>query len=75
MTTIHMTLPDALVRKAAAGLLSDEAVQEMLRERLQQRAGESLREIHRRMPDKELPPQMEQEIAEAVQGYRAERRG
>ncbi len=37
--------------------------------------GESLRQIHRRMPDKELTPQIEQEIVEAVQAYRAERRG
>jgi len=27
------------------------------------------------MPDKELTPQIEQEIVEAVQAYRAERRG
>jgi len=27
------------------------------------------------MPDKELAPQIEQEIVEAVQAYRAERRG
>jgi hypothetical protein len=37
--------------------------------------GESLRQIHRRMPDKELTPQIKQEIVEAVQAYRAERRG
>ena len=40
--------------------------------------GESLRQIHRRMPDKELTPQIEQEIVEAVQAVqacRAERRG
>ncbi|MCX7430102.1 MAG: hypothetical protein NTY17_03705 [Planctomycetia bacterium] len=36
--------------------------------------GESFRQIHRRMPDKELTPQIEQEIVEAVQAYRAERR-
>ena len=37
--------------------------------------GESLRQIHRRMPDKELTPQIEQEIVEAVQACPAERRG
>lgn len=75
MTTIHVTLPDDLVRRATgAGLLSAEAIQKMLRRRLLLRAGESLREIHCRMPDKELPRQIEQEILEAVQGYRAERR-
>ena len=37
--------------------------------------GESLRQIHRQMPNKELTPQIEQEIVEAVQAYRAGRRG
>ena len=71
-----MSSAGAAVRRAKeAGLLSAEAIQEMLRRRLLLRAGESLREIHRRMPDRELPPQIEQEIVEAVQGYRAGRRG
>jgi len=55
--------------------LSTEAIQEMLRRRLLLRVGESLRQILRRMPDKELTPQIEQEIVGAVQAYRAERRG
>jgi len=46
----------------------------MLREQLLRRAGESLREIHRRLPHEELTPEIEQEVAEAVQAYRAERR-
>jgi len=75
MTTIQLTLPDDLARKATeAGLLSAEAIQEMLREQLLRRAGESLREIHRRLPSEELTPEIEQEVAEAVQPYRAERR-
>jgi hypothetical protein len=75
MTTIQVTLPDDLARKAIeAGLLSAEAIQDMLRERLLKRAGESLREIHGRMPSGELTPQIEQEIVGVVQGYRAERR-
>ncbi len=57
------------------GFLSTEAIQEMLRRLLLLRVGESLRQIHRRMPDKELTPQIEQESVEAVQAYRAERRG
>jgi ribose 1,5-bisphosphokinase PhnN len=75
MTTIQLTLPDALARKATeAGLLSAEAIQEILREQLLRRAGESLREIHRRLPREELTPEIEREVAEAVQTYRAERR-
>lgn len=76
MTTIQLTLPDDLVKRATeAGLLSAEAIQEMLREQLLRRAGESLQAIRRRMPDEELTPEIEKEIVEAVQAYRAERRG
>lgn len=75
MTTIQLTLPDDLAKKATeAGLLSTEAIQEMLREQLLRRAGESLREIHSRMPGEDLTPEIEREIVEAVQAYRAERR-
>jgi hypothetical protein len=67
MTTIQLTLPDDLAKKATeAGLLSAEAIQEMLREQLLRRAGESLQAIRRRMPNEELTPEIEQEIVEAV---------
>jgi microcompartment protein CcmL/EutN len=75
MTTVQLSLPDDLARQATeAGLLSAEAIQEMLREQLLRRAGESLQEIHNRMPREELTPEIEEEIFEAVRAYRAERR-
>ena len=75
MTTIQLTLPDDLAKKATeAGLLSAEAIQEMLREQLRRRAGESLQAIRRRMQNEELTPEIEQEIVKAVQAYRAESR-
>lgn len=75
MTTIQLTLPDDLAKKASeAGLLSAEAIQEMLREQLLRRTGESLQAIRRQMPNEELTPEIEREIVEAVQAYRAERR-
>ena len=75
MTTIQVTLPDDLARKATeAGLLSAAAIQEMLREQLRRRAGESLREMGSLMPDEVLTPEIEQEVAEAVRAYRAEQR-
>jgi hypothetical protein len=75
MTTIQLTLPDDLARKATeAGLLSAEAIQEMLREQLRRRAGETLREMGSRMPDEVLTPEIEQEIADAVRAYRTEQR-
>ena len=55
MTTIQLTLPDDHARKAPeAGLLSSEAMQEMLCQQLQRRAGETLREMWSRMPDEVL---------------------
>jgi len=75
MTTIQLTLPDDLARKATeAGLLSAEAIQEMLREQLRRRAGETLREMWSRMPDEVLTPEIEQEVADAVRAYRTEQR-
>jgi ribose 1,5-bisphosphokinase PhnN len=72
MATIQLTLPDGLAKKAAdAGLLSAEAIQEMLQEKLLRRAGESLQEIRRRMPNEELTVAIEQDVVEAVQAYRA----
>jgi hypothetical protein len=75
MTTIQLSLPDDLAQKAAeAGLLSTEAIQGMLREQLRRRAGETLRQVRSRMPAEELTPEVEQEVVEAVQAYRAEQR-
>jgi hypothetical protein len=75
MARIQLTLPDELAQRAvAAGLLSAEAIQEMLREKLLRRGGESLREIRSRMPSEQLTPEIEREVVEAVQAYRAERR-
>lgn len=75
MTIIQLTLPDDLAKKATeAGLLSSEAIQEMLLEKLLRSTGESLREIRSRMPNEELTAAIEQDVVEAVQAYRAERR-
>ena len=75
MATIQLTLPDDLAKKATeAGLLSADAIQEMLREQLLRRAGVSLREIRSRVPREEMTPEIEAEIAAAVQAYRVERR-
>jgi len=75
MATIQVTLPDDLAKKATdAGLLSADAIQEMLREQLLRRAGDALREIRSRVPREEMTAEIEEEIAEAVQAYRVERR-
>lgn len=75
MTTVQITLPDELVQTASnAGLLSPEAIEAMLRERLRRRAGEKLRMMWQRLPQQELTPEIEREIVEEVHRVRAERR-
>lgn len=75
MTTIQVTLPDDLARKATeAGLLSAQAIHAMLQEQLRRRAGEKLREMWNAMPEAELTPEIEQEVVDAVRAYRAEQR-
>ena len=75
MTTIQVSLPDDLAQNATkAGLLSAEAIQDMLREQLRRQAGATLREAWGRLPEEELTPEIEQEVVEAVRAYRAEQR-
>ena len=75
MTTVEITLPDDLARKAnQAGLLSSEAMAAMLREQLQRRAGDALQAAWQQMPQEELTPEIEQEIVNEVRKVRAERR-
>ena len=75
MTTVEIELPEELARRAKeAGLLTSEAMESMLRERLRAQAGEALREMWSRMPREELTPEIEQEIVEEVRAFRAERR-
>ena len=77
MTTLELklNLPDELAQKAqAAGLLTPEAIESMLREQLKKQAGEKLRDMWARVPREELTPEIEQEIVEEVRAVRAERR-
>lgn len=74
MTTVQIQLPDDLAQDAqAAGLLTPEALERLLREQLRKQAGERLREAWQRLPD-ELTPEIEQMIDEEVRTARAERR-
>ena len=75
MTTVQIQLPDELAQDAqAAGLLTPEAIEAMLREQLKKQAGEALRALWARMPQEELTPEIERMIDEEVQAVRAERR-
>lgn len=75
MTTIQIQLPDDLAQDAqAAGLLTPEAIERLLRERLRRQAGDALQAMWNRMPAEELTPEIEEMINEEVQAVRAERR-
>ena len=74
MTTIQIQLPDDLAQDAqAAGLLTADAIERLLRERLRRQAGDALRAMWDRMPPEELTPDIEVMINEEVQAVRAER--
>ncbi len=75
MTTVQITLPDTLAQDAqAAGLLTPERMEGILREQLRRRAVESLKEMWQRLPAQEVPPAEEQMIVDEVRAYRAEKR-
>ena len=75
MATIQIQLPDDLVQDAqAAGLLTPDTIERLLRERLRRQAGDALRAMWNRMPNEELTPEIEEMVTEEVRAVRAERR-
>ena len=75
MTIIEIQLSDKLAEDAqAAGLLTPEAIERLLREQLRKQAGEALRDMWSRVPREELTPEIAQMINEEVQAVRHERR-
>jgi hypothetical protein len=75
MTTLEINLPDSLAREAKeAGLLTPQAVETMLRERLRaQRIGELRNAVRQMVAAGDAPLTME-EIESEIQAYREERR-
>ena len=75
MTTVEITLSDSLAAKAQqVGLLSQEAVEIMLRERLRSRRIAELREAVDQMALSGGAPMTMEEIQAEIQAYRQERR-
>jgi len=73
--TIELELPDQLVEEArSAGLLSPEAIETMLRERLKNRSIDELFDAADRLAAVDLPPMTEEEVQAEVDAVRAERR-
>lgn len=77
MTTLELklNLPERLAQDAqAAGLLTPEAVAELLRNELKRRAGERLKESLRKIDQTNLPPLSAQDIQTEIDSVRIERR-
>ncbi|MBI2296047.1 MAG: hypothetical protein HYU76_08485 [Betaproteobacteria bacterium] len=77
MTTleIKLSLPDSLAKEAqAAGLLTPEAIEKLVREAIRRRALVELKEAMERMAAVEGPVMTPQEIEEEIKAARAERR-
>lgn len=77
MTTleIKLSLPDGLAKEAGqAGLLTPQAIETMLRERLRARRVAELREAVEQMVPAGGTPMTMEEIEAEIQAYREERR-
>ncbi|MCA3107589.1 MAG: hypothetical protein IOD09_16180 [Rhodocyclaceae bacterium] len=75
MTTVEITLPDALAQEAAkAGLLQPEQLEGMLRERLRAECVERLKSAHATLVADPLAPMTPEEIRAEIDAYRFEQR-
>jgi post-segregation antitoxin (ccd killing protein) len=76
MTPVTVSLPDDLAQQAqAAGLLTENALEQLLRRALRQsRASTRLGEIFAKLDALDEPPMSEAEVAQEIAAARAERR-
>lgn len=75
MTRVTVSLPDDLAQQAqAAGLLSETAVERLLRRALRERsASDRLGEIFEKLDAQGEPPLSDEEVAEEIAAARRER--
>lgn len=75
MTRITVSLPDEVAERAQnAGLLSDNAIRQLLEDALRREAGRKLLAVADRLRAAGLPPMRDEEIVAEVKAVRAERR-
>ncbi len=75
MTTVEITLPDALAQEAAkAGLLAPEKIERMLRERLRAERIEAMQAARAKLAAEPLPPMTPEEVSAEIEAYRSEQR-
>ena len=75
MTTIQITISDALAKDAAAeGLLETGPIEALLRERLAAARVAKMQATRQKLSATGTPPMTAEEIEAEIQAYRAERR-
>ena len=77
MTTLELklNLPDQVARDAqAAGLLTEQELERLVREALRARSLERLDAVTAKLAADPLPPMSESEIQAEIEAYRAEKR-
>ena len=75
MTTVQITLPDALAREvASAGLLEPEKIERILREQLRAERIERLKAARATLAADPLGPMTPEEISAEIAAYRSEQR-
>ena len=75
MTTLTIDLPDNLAKEAKdAGLLTPEALAQLLKEAMRRQAGRRLLEVATRIQTAGIAPMSDDEIVDEVKAVRAERR-
>ena len=75
MTTVQITLPDALAQEAAnAGLLAPEKIERILRERLRDERIERMKAARSTLAAEPLAPMTPEEINAEIAAYRSGQR-
>jgi hypothetical protein len=75
MTTLTIDLPDNIAKQAQdAGLLTPEALAQLLKDAVRRQAGRRLLDVAKRIQAAGIPPLSEEEIVAEVKAVRAERR-
>ena len=75
MTTLTIDLPDNIAKEAKdAGLLTPEALAQLLKDAMRRQAGRRLLEVTKRIQAAGIPPMSDEEIVAEVKAVRAERR-
>jgi len=71
---LKLNLPDDLALRAqSAGLLTEQAIQELLEDAMRRQAGQTLLESVREIQALAIPPMSDDQIMEEVRAVRAER--